>query len=426
MTEAVLRGCLRPPEYARRRKSLRMQVGGAAMGGGAPVAVQAMTDTDTADAAATAAQCAELARAGAEMIRITVNTPAAARATAEVRARLDDEGVDAPLIGDFHFNGHKLLAGFPDCARALAKYRINPGNVGRGEKRDPHFAALIRAALENEKPIRIGVNWGSLDSELLARMMDENGREKNPASAEEVTRRALSASALTSAQTAEELGMPPERIALSCKTSRIPDLLAVYRELAGACEYPLHLGLTEAGMGTAGTVSTSAALALLLSEGIGDAVRASLTPPPEGDRCEEVRVCRELLQGLGLRMFKPRVAACPGCGRTTSDFFRRLAAEVEGRIALRMPEWEKKYPGAAGLNVAVMGCVVNGPGESRHADIGISLPGTGENPVAPVFADGEKVAALKGENIAGEFIAMLERYVEERFAPPSTSAPDGR
>ena len=392
-----------------------MRVGGAAMGGAAPVAVQAMTDTDTADAAATAGQCAELARAGAEMIRVTVNTPAAADKVAEVRARLDDAGVDAPLIGDFHFNGHKLLAGFPACARALAKYRINPGNVGRGEKRDPQFAAMIRAALENEKPIRIGVNWGSLDSELLSRMMDENGRSRNPESAEEVTRRALAESALGSARQAEDLGMPPERIALSCKTSRIPDLLAVYRGLAGACEYPLHLGLTEAGMGVGGIASTSAALAILLSEGIGDAIRASLTPAPGGDRCEEVRVCRELLQGLGLRMFKPRVAACPGCGRTTSDFFRRLAAEVEGRIALRMPEWERKYPGAAGLNVAVMGCVVNGPGESRHADIGISLPGTGENPVAPVFADGEKVAALKGKNIAGEFIAMLEAYVEKRF-----------
>ena len=392
-----------------------MHVGGAAMGGASPVAVQAMTDTDTADAAATAGQCAELARAGAEMIRVTVNTPAAAEKVAEVRARLDDAGVDAPLIGDFHFNGHKLLAGFPACARALAKYRINPGNVGRGEKRDPQFAAMIRAALENEKPIRIGVNWGSLDSELLSRMMDENGRSRNPESAEEVTRRALAESALDSARQAEDLGMPPERIALSCKTSRIPDLLAVYRGLAGACEYPLHLGLTEAGMGVGGIASTSAALAILLSEGIGDAIRASLTPAPGGDRCEEVRVCRELLQGLGLRMFKPRVAACPGCGRTTSDFFRRLAAEVEGRIALRMPEWERKYPGAAGLNVAVMGCVVNGPGESRHADIGISLPGTGENPVAPVFVDGEKVAALKGKNIAGEFIAMLEAYVEKRF-----------
>ena len=415
MEGAVLESRLRPPEYGRRRKSLRMQVGGAAMGGAAPIAVQAMTDTDTADAESTAAQCAELARAGAEMIRVTVNTPAAAEKVAEIRARLDDAGIDAPLIGDFHFNGHKLLAGFPACARALAKYRINPGNVGRGEKRDPQFAAMIRAALENEKPVRIGVNWGSLDAELLARMMDENGRRPNPESAGEVTRRALAESALRSARRAQDLGMPPERIALSCKTSRIPDLLAVYRRLAGACEYPLHLGLTEAGMGVGGIASTSAALAILLSEGIGDAIRASLTPAPGGDRCEEVRVCRELLQGLGLRMFKPRVAACPGCGRTTSDFFRRLAAEVEGRIALRMPEWERKYPGAAGLNVAVMGCVVNGPGESRHADIGISLPGTGENPVAPVFADGEKVAALKGKNIAGEFIAMLEEYVEKRF-----------
>ena len=415
-TESVIvRGCFRPPEYRRRRRSLRMDVGGVAMGGGAPVAVQAMTDTDTADAKSTAAQCAALARAGAEMIRITVNTPAAAEKTAEIRARLDDAGIDAPLIGDFHFNGHKLLSRCPSCARALAKYRINPGNVGRGAKRDPQFAAMIRAALEHGRPVRIGVNWGSLDAELLARMMDENGRRKHPQSAEAVTRRALTESALGSARAAEDLGLPPERIALSCKTSRVPDLLAAYRELAGACEYPLHLGLTEAGMGLSGVASTSAALAILLSEGIGDAVRASLTPPPGGDRCEEVRVCRELLQGMGLRMFKPRVAACPGCGRTTSDFFRRLAAEVEGRIALRMPEWEGKYPGAAGLNVAVMGCVVNGPGESRHADIGISLPGTGENPVAPVFADGEKVASLKGETIAADFIALLEKYVEKRF-----------
>ena len=413
--ESALLNCARPPEYHSRRKSLRMRVGPAAMGGAAPVAVQAMTDTDTADAAATASQSAALARAGAEMIRVTVNTPSAAKAVSEIRKRLDDDGIDAPLIGDFHFNGHKLLADFPECARALAKYRINPGNVGRGEKRDPQFAMMIRAALENDKPVRIGVNWGSLDSDLLSRMMDENGRRREPQSAAAVTRQALAASALGSARAAEALGLPANRIALSCKTSRIPDLLAVYRALAGACEYPLHLGLTEAGMGVAGTASTSAALAILLSEGIGDAVRASLTPPPGGDRCEEVRVCRELLQGLGLRMFKPRVAACPGCGRTTSDFFRRLAAEVENRIAMRMPEWERKYPNAAGLNVAVMGCVVNGPGESRHADIGISLPGTGENPSAPVFVDGKKVAALKGENIAGEFIAMLEEYVERRF-----------
>ena len=414
-SEVVLQGCARPPEYRARRKSLRMRVGAAVMGGGAPVAVQAMTDTDTANVPATVSQATALARAGAEMIRVTVNTPAAARAAAEIRARLDDRGIGAPLIGDFHFNGHKLLSGFPECAKALAKYRINPGNVGRGKKRDPQFAAMIHAALENDKPVRIGVNWGSLDAELLSRMMDKNGRRRAPESAETVTRKALVESALASARAAEDLGLPAERIALSCKTSRIPDLLAVYRALAGAREYPLHLGLTEAGMGTAGTVSTAAALAILLSEGIGDAIRASLTPRPGGDRCEEVRVCRELLQGLGLRMFKPRVAACPGCGRTTSDFFRRLAAEVEGRIALRMPAWERDYPGAAGLNVAVMGCVVNGPGESRHADIGISLPGTGENPVAPVFADGKKVAALKGDNIAGEFIAMLERYVEKRF-----------
>ena len=405
----------RPPEYTRRRKSLRMNIGGVPMGGAAPIVVQAMTDTDTANIPATVSQCAELANAGAELIRVTVNTPAAASAVPEIRSRLDAVGVASPLVGDFHFNGHKLLSQFPECAKALAKYRVNPGNVGRGNKRDPQFAAIIRAALQNEKPIRVGVNWGSLDSELLSRMMDANARRKRPQDAAQVTRRALVESALSSARAAEKIGMRASDIALSCKTSRVPDLVAVYRDLASRCEYPLHLGLTEAGMGTAGIASSASALSLLLSAGIGDTIRASLTPPPDGDRCEEVRVCREVLQSLGLRTFKPRVAACPGCGRTTSDFFRKLAAQVESDIAKRMPEWKTKYPGAESLSVAVMGCVVNGPGESQHADIGISLPGTGENPVAPVYVDGEKVAALKGKTIASDFLTMLDQYVARRF-----------
>lgn len=401
--------------YRPRRSSLAVNVDGIIIGGGAPVAVQAMTDTDTSDAAATAKQCADLARAGAEMIRITVNTPAAARKVSEIRTRLDDIGIAAPLVGDFHYNGHKLLGENPSCAAALAKYRINPGNVGRGEKRDPQFAAIVGIANAREKPLRIGVNWGSLDQELLVRLMDENARKKTPLSAEEVLQDALVESVLSSARAAESLGTPRNRIIVSCKTSRIPDLLAVYRRLAAACEYPLHLGLTEAGMGIRGAAATSAALAILLAEGIGDTIRASLTPRPGGAREDEVRLCADLLQAMGLRAFSPQVSACPGCGRTSGDSFRRLAAEVEAHIAARLPQWKKQYAGVENLNIAVMGCAVNGPGESRHADVGISLPGGGENPVAPVFADGKKIAALKGDSIAADFAAILENYVADRF-----------
>ncbi len=401
--------------YLPRRACAEVPVGDIKIGGGAPVAVQAMTDTDTADAAATAAQAAALAAAGAELIRITVNTEAAAKKTAEVRARLDDMGIGAPLAGDFHYNGHKLLAREPACAKALAKYRINPGNVGRGEKRDAQFAAIIAAAKEYGKPVRIGVNWGSLDQELLVRCMNENARRAEPLSAPEVLQTALAESALSSAQAAESLGMPQNSIILSCKTSRLPDLLSVYRRLAKECAHPLHLGLTEAGMGLRGAAATSAALGILLAEGIGDTIRASLTPRPGGAREDEVILCRELLQAMGLRAFAPQVAACPGCGRTKSDYFRRLAESVQTHIAARLPQWKAEFSGVENLNIAVMGCIVNGPGESRHADIGISLPGSGENPVAPVFADGKKIAALKGDSIAADFIALLEEYIRRRF-----------
>lgn len=399
--------------FAPRRVCAEVRVGEVGLGGAHPVAVQAMTDTDTADEVATAIQCAELARAGAEMVRITVNTPKAAAAVAGVRARLDDMGVTAPLIGDFHFNGHKLLPAYPDCARALAKYRINPGNVGRGELHDARFAVMIEQAAAHGKAVRIGVNWGSVDADLLAGMMDENARRAAPESAGAVLRRALVRSALESARRAEALGLGRDKIVLSCKTSRIADLLAVYRELARS-PYALHVGLTEAGMGLRAAAATSAALGILLAEGIGDTIRASLTPPAGGDRADEVRLCCALLQSMGLRAFAPQVTACPGCGRTTSDFFRRLAAEVEAHVAARLPEWRALYPGVENLNIAVMGCVVNGPGESRHADIGISLPGSGENPTAPVYVDGERVTALKGDNIAGEFVGMVEEYVRRR------------
>ena len=401
--------------YRRRRKSVAVQIGNVRIGGDSPIAVQAMTDTDTADAAATAAQCATLAQAGAEMVRITVNTSAAARKVPEIRARLNDEGIAAPLIGDFHYNGHKLLAENSACADALAKFRINPGNVGRGEKRDPQFAAIIRIANEREKPVRIGVNWGSLDQELLVRFMDENARQKTPLPSEKVLQNALVESALSSARAAESLGMPPARIVISCKTSRMPDLLAVYRRLAAECDYPLHLGLTEAGMGIRGAAATSAALSVLLAEGIGDTIRASLTPPPGGERKDEVRLCADLLQAMGLRAFSPQVSACPGCGRTSGEAFRELAAAIESHIAASLPEWKKQYPGVENLSVAVMGCIVNGPGESRHADVGISLPGGGENPVAPVFVAGEKVAALTGDSIAADFIEILENHIAARF-----------
>jgi (E)-4-hydroxy-3-methylbut-2-enyl-diphosphate synthase len=405
-----------------RRVSSRVMVGPVAIGGGAPVVVQSMTNTDTADAAATARQVAELAAAGSELVRITVNTPEAAAQVAPIRERLDALGCGVPLIGDFHFNGHKLLAQFPDCARALAKYRINPGNVGRGAKRDEQFATLIETAARYGKPVRIGVNWGSLDAELLARMMDENARRRDPLEAGAVMREAVIASALESARAAEELGLARERIVISCKMSQVQDLIAVYRELARRCAYALHLGLTEAGMGSKGIVASSAALAVLLQEGIGDTIRISLTPDPGGERTREVVVAQELLQSMGIRSFAPMVAACPGCGRTTSTYFQELAARIQGYLREQMPQWRARYPGVEDMRVAVMGCVVNGPGESKHADIGISLPGTNETPVAPVYVDGAKTVTLKGERIAEEFQAIVEDYVRRNYAPGAARA----
>jgi (E)-4-hydroxy-3-methylbut-2-enyl-diphosphate synthase len=392
-------------------------VGPVAIGGGAPVVVQSMTNTDTADAEATARQVAELARAGSELVRITVNTPEAAAQVAPIRERLDALGCEVPLIGDFHFNGHKLLAQFPDCARALAKYRINPGNVGRGAKRDEQFATMIETAVRFGKPVRIGVNWGSLDQELLARLMDENARSRKPHDADAVMREAVIRSALDSARMAEALGLAPERIVISCKMSQVQDLIAVYRELARRCAYALHLGLTEAGMGSKGIVASSAALAVLLQEGIGDTIRVSLTPEPGGDRAREVVVAQEILQTMGIRSFSPMVAACPGCGRTTSTYFQELAARIQEYLREQMPQWRKRYPGVEDLRVAVMGCVVNGPGESKHADVGISLPGTNETPVAPVYVDGVKTVTLKGGHIAEEFQAIVEDYVRKNYAP---------
>jgi (E)-4-hydroxy-3-methylbut-2-enyl-diphosphate synthase len=375
-----------------------------------------MTNTDTADAAATAAQVAELAAAGSELVRITVNNRAAAAKVAEIRDRLRDaHGVQVPLVGDFHYNGHTLLREFPDCADALAKYRINPGNVGRGARHDANFATMVQAAIDHDRPVRIGVNAGSLDPELLDALMDENGRLADPLPADAVLREAMVQSAITSAEAAEELGLPGDRIILSCKTSRLQDMIAVYRDLSLRCEYPLHLGLTEAGMGSKGIVSTTAALAILLQDGIGDTIRASLTPEPGGDRTIEVRVCRELLQSLGLRAFRPEVTACPGCGRTTSTVFQELAQSIERHLDARMAGWRAERPGVVDLKVAVMGCIVNGPGESRAADIGISLPGTGESPRAPVYVDGEKVATLEGAGLADEFIRMVEEYVEAHY-----------
>jgi (E)-4-hydroxy-3-methylbut-2-enyl-diphosphate synthase len=402
---------------AARRNSRQVRVGGVAIGGGAPVVVQSMTNTDTADAATTAAQVLELWRAGSELVRITVNTPEAAAQVAAIRARLDAAGCEVPLVGDFHYNGHKLLAQFPDCARALAKYRINPGNVGKGVKRDEQFATMIETALRHGKAVRIGVNWGSLDPELLARMMDHNAERAAPLEAEEVMREALIASALESAAQAEKLGLRTDRIVISCKVSGVQDLIAVYRELARRCDYALHLGLTEAGMGSKGIVASSAAMAVLLQEGIGDTIRVSLTPEPGGDRTREVVVAQELLQTMGLRSFTPMVTACPGCGRTTSTTFQTLAERIQNWLRDSMPQWRKSYPGVEEMRVAVMGCVVNGPGESKHADIGISLPGSNEVPVAPVYVDGEKTVTLKGERIAEEFQAIVEEYVRRNFSP---------
>ncbi len=400
-----------------RRVSRQVMVGRIAVGGGAPVVVQSMTNTDTADADATARQVLELWQAGSELVRITVDTPAAAAQVARIRARLDEQGCDVPLVGDFHYNGHKLLTQHPECAQALSKYRINPGNVGKGSKRDEQFATMIEAALRYGKPVRIGVNWGSLDPELLARMMDENGRRKDPLDADEVMREALIVSGLESAAQAVKIGLPPERIVISCKVSGVQDLILVYRELARRCDYALHLGLTEAGMGSKGIVASSAAMAVLLQEGIGDTIRVSLTPEPNGDRSREVIVAQELLQTMGLRSFAPMVAACPGCGRTTSTYFQELAQRIQEFLRAQMPVWKRSYPGVEEMKVAVMGCVVNGPGESRHADIGISLPGSNEVPVAPVYVDGEKTVTLKGGRIAEEFQAIVEAYVRDNYSP---------
>ena len=405
-----------------RRISSRVMVGPVAIGGGAPVVVQSMTNTDTADAEGTARQVAELWRAGSELVRITVNSPEAAAQVAGIRARLDAMGCDVPLIGDFHFNGHKLLTQFPDCARALAKYRINPGNVGKGAKRDEQFATMIETAMRQGKPVRIGVNWGSLDQELLARLMDENARRAEPLAAAEVMREAVIRSALESAQQAEAWGLPAERIVISCKMSGVQDLIAVYRELARRCSYALHLGLTEAGMGSKGIVASSAAMAVLLQEGIGDTIRVSLTPEPGGERTREVVVAQEILQTMGIRSFTPMVAACPGCGRTTSTVFQELAARIQSYLRAQMPLWRERYPGVEEMRVAVMGCVVNGPGESKHADIGISLPGTNELPVAPVYVDGAKTVTLKGERIAEQFQALVEDYVRKNYAPGAARA----
>ncbi len=398
-----------------RRGTRRVSVGAVAIGGSAPVVVQSMTNTDTADAFATAMQVAELARAGSEIVRITVNTREAAIAVPEIRNRLLAMGLTVPLVGDFHFNGHKLLTEVPDCAEALDKLRINPGNVGKGAKRDEQFAQLIEIACRYRKPVRIGVNWGSLDQQLLARIMDENGHRAAPLDANGIMREAMVASALESAAKAEQLGLPGDMIVLSCKVSGVQDLIAIYRELAARCDYPLHLGLTEAGMGSKGIVASSAAMAVLLQDGIGDTIRVSLTPEPGGQRTREVVVAQELLQTMGLRAFVPMVAACPGCGRTTSTVFQELAQDIQHYVRERMPVWRLERLGVENMTLAVMGCVVNGPGESKHASIGISLPGTGEEPVAPVYVDGERIATLRGDGIGAEFKAIVDDYVARKY-----------
>jgi (E)-4-hydroxy-3-methylbut-2-enyl-diphosphate synthase len=404
-----------------RRRTRTALVGGIAIGGGAPIVVQSMTNTDTADVAATVAQVKALAEAGSELVRVTVNTAEAAAAVPLIRERLDAMRCTVPLIGDFHFNGHKLLTNHPDCARALAKYRINPGNVGKGSKHDPQFAVMIEKAIEFGKPVRIGVNWGSLDQDLLGRLMDDNARSANPLDAAHVMREALVTSAIGSAQRAEEIGLPGDRILLACKVSDVQDLIAVYTELARRCDYPLHLGLTEAGMGSKGIVASTAALAVLLQQGIGDTIRISLTPEPNGDRTREVLVAQEILQTMGLRSFAPLVTACPGCGRTASPFFQELADKIQIYLRAEMPQWRNRYPGVETMTVAVMGCVVNGPGESKMANVGISLPGTGEVPVAPVYVDGHKTVTLKGAGIAEEFQQIVADYVRATYGgePPS-------
>ena len=398
-----------------RRVTPTVDVGGVLIGSEHPIAVQSMTNTDTEDIRSTATQIAELARAGSELVRITVNTGNAAASVAGIMERLEMMSCDVPLIGDFHYNGHRLLQQYPECARLLAKYRINPGNVGFGKKRDDQFSTIVGLAIEYDKPVRIGVNWGSLDQRLLAELMDANGKSSSPQPADAVMREALIRSALESAQQAEAGGLAHDRIILSCKVSAVQDLILVYRELAKRCDYPLHLGLTEAGMGSKGIVSSTAALAVLLQEGIGDTIRISLTPEPGQPRTDEVIVAQELLQTMGLRAFTPMITACPGCGRTTSTFFQSLALDVTNHVREQMPEWKLRYPGVENLSLAVMGCIVNGPGESRQADIGISLPGTGESPVAPVFIDGEKAATLRGDNLTAEFLTLIDKYVSEKY-----------
>ena len=399
-----------------RRPSVGVRVGNVLVGGGAPVVVQSMTNTDTEDPASTAKQIAELARAGSELVRITVNTPAAAAAVPRIAERLQMMGVEVPIIGDFHYNGHQLLQGEPACAEALAKYRINPGNVGFGKKKDTQFASIIEFALKYDKPVRIGANWGSLDQSMVAALMDENSTRSDPWDASHVAREALIRSALDSAARAEEIGLPRDRIILSCKVSGVQELIAVYRDIAVRGDYALHLGLTEAGMGSKGITASAAALAVLMQEGIGDTIRISLTPEPGQSRTNEVIVAQELLQTMGLRAFTPLVTACPGCGRTTSEFFQELAKTVQAHVRGKMPEWRVKYDGVENLTLAVMGCIVNGPGESRHANIGISLPGNGEAPSAPVFIDGEKAMTLRGDNIAEEFVDILDNYVQTHYA----------
>jgi (E)-4-hydroxy-3-methylbut-2-enyl-diphosphate synthase len=417
LNDPVDRSAVVGPAPRRRARAMTVQWGARVVqvGGGAPVVVQSMTNTDTADAIATAIQVKELAQAGSELVRITVNSPEAAREVAAVREQLDRMGIDVPLVGDFHFNGHKLLTDFPDCAQALSKYRINPGNVGKGAKRDTQFAQMIEIACKYDKPVRIGVNWGSLDQELMARLMDENARRAVPWEAQRVMHEALVASAIENAQRAEALGLAGDKICLSAKVSGVQDLIAVYRALGERCDYPLHLGLTEAGMGSKGIVASSAAMAVLLQEGIGDTIRVSLTPEPGGARTKEVVVAQELLQTMGLRAFTPLVVACPGCGRTTSTFFQELADKIQSYLRAQMPVWRLQHPGVEHMHVAVMGCVVNGPGESKHANIGISLPGSGEEPAAPVFVDGQRTVTLKGERIAEEFQAIVEQYVAANY-----------
>ena len=404
--------------FEKRRDSVQVVVGDVRVGGGAPVVVQSMTNTDTQDVDATVEQVAALAGAGSELVRITVNTDGAARAVPAIVQRLQDRGVRAPLIGDFHYNGHILLARYPDCARALAKYRINPGNVGAGRHRDENFRAVIRSAIEHGKPVRIGVNWGSLDQSLLARLMNENAAKPQPLEGRDVLLEAMVRSAVESAQMAEEYGLARNAIILSAKVSGVQDLIDVYRALARRSEYALHLGLTEAGMGSRGIVASTAAMSILLQEGIGDTIRVSLTPAPGGERTDEVRVAQEILQSLGIRTFMPQVSACPGCGRTTSEFFQEMAERVQVHIQRQLPGWKTKYPGVEGLRVAVMGCVVNGPGESRYADVGISLPGTGEEPKAPVYVDGRLLRTLRGDSVVAEFIEILDDYVRTRYTAP--------